>query len=178
MEVLIEPITRRPTLYIMGAGHVGQALSGIGRIVGFRTVVVDDREKYANKTRFADADEILVSDFGEIADKVKVDKSSYVVIVTRGHQHDKTVLKAFIHSNAIYVGMIGSRKKVKEVFQSLIQEGVEKKLLDRVYSPIGLDIGAQTASEIAVSIMAEIIAHQRGKIDSVRTMSGEMKSGH
>jgi len=175
MEVLIEPITRRPTLCIMGAGHVGQALSGIGKIVGFRTVVVDDGEKYANKSRFADADEILVSDFGEIADNVKVGKSSYVVIVTRGHQHDKTVLKAFIHSDAAYIGMIGSRKKVKEVFQSLIQEGVEEKLLDRVYSPIGIDIGAQTASEIAISILAEIIAHIRGKIDSVKTMSGETK---
>ena len=175
MEVLIEPITRRPTLYIMGAGHVGQALAGIGRIVGCRTVVVDDREKYADTTRFEDADEVLVSDFSEIAGKVKVGKSSYIVIVTRGHQHDKTVLKAFIHSNAAYIGMIGSRKKVKEVFQSLIQEGVDEKLLNHVYSPIGLDIGAQTASEIAISIMAEIIAHSRGKIDSVRTMSGEKK---
>jgi xanthine dehydrogenase accessory factor len=175
MEVLIEPIAPKPTLYIMGAGHIGLALAIIGKIIGFRIVVVDDRETFANKARFPDADEVLVLNFDRIADKVKLNSSSYVVIVTRGHLHDKTVLKAFIRSDATYIGMIGSRKKVKYVFQSLIEEGIEEKLIDRVYSPIGIDIGAQTASEIAVSIMAEMIAHARGKVDTVKTLSREMK---
>lgn len=173
MEVLIEPIEPKPTIYIMGAGHVGQALAGIGTIVGFRTVVIDDRNRFANRKRFENADEVLVLNFesAALADKVQPNRSSYIVIVTRGHQHDKTVLKAFIRSDAAYIGMIGSRKKVKTVFQSLVEEGVEQQLLGRVYAPIGIDIGAQTASEIAVSIMAEIIAIAKGKINSVRPLS-------
>lgn len=163
MEVLIEPIIVKPTLYIMGAGHVGQALAKIGKTIGFRVVVVDDREEFANREKFPDADEIRVLDFDKVADEIKVNQSSYIVIVTRGHQHDKKVLEAFIRSKAKYIGMIGSKRKVKEVFQSLLDDGIEKELLDRVYAPIGLDIGAQTPSEIVVSIMAEIIAHKYGK---------------
>lgn len=163
MEVLIEPIIVKPTLYIMGAGHVGQALARVGKTIGFRIIVVDDREEFANRKKFPDADEILLLDFTKVADEIEVDQSSYVVIVTRGHQNDRRVLKAFIGSRATYIGMIGSKRKVKEIFQSLLDGGIEKELLDHVYAPIGLDIGAQTPSEIAVSIMAEIIAHKYGK---------------
>lgn len=163
MEVFIEPIMVKPTLYIIGAGHIGQALAKIGKTIGFKVIVVDDREEFANREKLPDADEIRLLDFGKVADEIKVDQSSCIVIVTRGHQHDKTVLKAFIGSKATYIGMIGSKRKVKEVFQSLLDDGIEKGLLDHVYAPIGLDIGAQTPSEIAVSIMAEIIAHKYEK---------------
>lgn len=175
MEVLIEPLIPKPSLYVMGAGHVGQALATIGKILGFKVVIVDDRERYANRTRFPGADEILVLNFEKITEKVKLNNSSYVVIVTRGHQHDKTVLKALVQEDAAYIGMIGSKEKVRHVFQSLIDEGIEERLLDRVYSPIGLDIGAQTPSEIAVSIMAEIIACIRGKIGSVKSLKIKIK---
>ncbi len=163
MEVFIEPITVNPKLYIMGAGHVGQALARIGKIAGFRVVVVDDRKEFIDKEKLSDSDEVRLLDFKKVADEIIVNQSSYIVIVTRGHQYDENVLKAFIKSKAAYIGMIGSKRKVNEVFQSLINAGIEKEFIDRVHAPIGLDIGAQTPSEIAVSIMAEIIAHKYGK---------------
>ena len=163
MEVFVEPITTKPALYIMGAGHIGEALARIGKIVGFRIVVVDDREKYANRERFPYADEIHVVDFGKVSAEIKPNQSSYVVIVTRGHEHDKEVLSQFVNSNAKYVGMIGSRKKVEETFKSLISEGVGIDRLKRVYAPIGLNLGAQTPGEIAVSIVAQIIAGDKAR---------------
>jgi xanthine dehydrogenase accessory factor len=166
MEVFIEPVIVGPTLFIMGAGHLGQALAKIGKTTGFRVIVTDDREEFANSQKLPDADEIHISDFDKVAHEIKVDESSHIVIVTRGHQYDKQVLGAFIRSKVAYIGMIGSKKKVKEVFKDLMNEGIEKELLDQVYAPIGLDIGAQTPSEIAVSIMAEIIAHRYGKLEN------------
>ncbi|MFH0897342.1 MAG: XdhC/CoxI family protein [Candidatus Bathyarchaeota archaeon] len=163
MEVFIEPISVNPKLYIMGAGHIGQELAKIGKISGFRVIVIDDRIEFANKERFPDATEIHLMNFNKVADEINVDQLSYIVIVTRGHQYDRSVLEAFIKSKAAYIGMIGSKRKVKEVFQSLIDDGVDKELIDRVNAPIGLDIGSQTPSEIAISIMAQIIAHKYGK---------------
>jgi xanthine dehydrogenase accessory factor len=163
MEIFIEPIRVKSTLYVMGAGHIGQVVARIGKITGFRVVVVDDREEYANRERFPDADEIRLLDFSNVADEITVNQSSHIVIVTRGHQHDQSVLEAFIRSNAGYLGMLGSKRKVKEVFQNLRDHGIDTKLLDRVHAPIGVDIGARTPAEIAVSIIAEIIAHIRGK---------------
>jgi len=163
MEVLIEPITVKPTLFIIGAGHIGQALVKIGKTVGFKIVVIDDREEFANRERLPDADEILLLSFDKMKDRIQVNESSYIVIVTRGHQHDEKALKTFARSNATYIGMVGSGRKVTEVFQKLLKEGIERKLLDRVYAPVGLAIGAQTPSEIAISIVAELIAHKYGK---------------
>jgi xanthine dehydrogenase accessory factor len=170
MEALIEPIIVKPALYIMGAGHVGYAIAKIGKITGFRVIVVDDREEFANRERFPDADEIILQDFNRVADVIQVNQSSYIVIVTRGHLYDKIVLKAFIRSQAGYLGMIGSKTKVKEIFRRLHDEGINKELLERVHAPIGLDIGSKTPAEIAVSIMAEIIACYRGKKGSILAM--------
>lgn len=163
MTAFIEPIGVKPRLYVVGAGHIGQALAKIGKIIGFRVIVVDDRQEFANREKFPDADEILIMDYNKVAEEIEVDQSSYIVIVTRGHQHDKEVLRALIRSKAKYIGMIGSKRKVKEISQTMLDEGIEKELLDSVYAPIGLDIGAQTSSEIAVSIVAEIVAHKYGK---------------
>lgn len=163
MRVFIEPISVKPHLFIMGAGHIGQELTKIGKMLGFRVTVVDDREEYVSRERFPDADELLQSSFSKVANQISVDQFSYIIVVTRGHQHDKEALKAVIKSKATYIGMIGSKKKVKEVFERLIDEGIEKKLLEKVHAPIGLDIGSQTPAEIAVSIVAEIVAHKYGK---------------
>ncbi len=156
-EVFIEPILPRLTLYIFGAGHVGQPLAKIGKIAGFRIVVIDDREEFANKARFPDADEILVTDFSKVKERLKFSKRSCFIIATRGHENDLEVLRAFIESDLLYIGMIGSKRKVKEVFESLKRDGISKRLLERVHAPIGLSIGAETPAEIAISIIAEIV---------------------
>jgi xanthine dehydrogenase accessory factor len=179
VEVLIEPIIIKPTIYIMGAGHVGQALAKIGKTTGFRIVILDDREEFANHNWIPEADEIHLVDFGKIEDKIKINQYSYVVIVTKGHIHDKVVLKTIIKSQAKYIGMIGSNKKVKEIFQRLTDEGIDKELLNQVYAPIGLNIGAQTPSEIAISVLAEIVAKHRGKDTHIcSSLSYSMISEH
>jgi xanthine dehydrogenase accessory factor len=163
IEVFIEPIMIKPTLYIMGAGHIGQSLAKIGKLLGFYIVVIDDREEFANQSWIPDADKIHLVDFSEISDILEINQNSYVVIVTKGHINDKVVLKTIVKTSAKYIGMIGSPKKVKETFQSLTNDGINNEFLKRVYAPIGLDIGAQRPSEIAISILAEIIAKHRGK---------------
>jgi len=148
-------------VYIFGAGHVGQAVAQIAQLVDFRVVVFDDRETYANRARFSDADDIRVIDnFEDALQKLDLDSSGYVVIVTRGHRHDQTVLRQALKTRAGYIGMIGSRRKRDTIYKSLLDEGFTQQDLNRVHSPIGIDIGAQTPQEIAVSIVAELIARR------------------
>ena len=162
-EVFIEPILPPPSLYIFGAGHVGQSLAKIGKIAGFRIVVIDDREEFANKERFPDADEIVVTDFKEVRKKLKFSRKSCLIIATREHKNDLEVLRSFIEFDLTYIGMIGSKRKVGEIFESLERDGISRKLLERVHAPIGLSIGAKTPAEIAISIMAEIISEMRSR---------------
>jgi len=169
-EVFVEPIVPTRSLYIMGAGHIAQPLAEIGKMVGFRGIVWDDSEEYGNRERFPKVDEIRVCSVDKLAEHVKVDPFSYIVIVTRGHKSDKAVLKTFIGEKSAYIGMIGSLRKVKEVFHSLMAEGVEKDQLEQVYAPIGFDVGARTPAEIAISIIAEIIAHMYGKVVKKSTL--------
>jgi xanthine dehydrogenase accessory factor len=132
-------------------------------------VVLDDREMFANRERFPEADEVIVLDFEKCFDQLKIDDSSYIVIVTRGHLYDGFVLDQAVRSNARYIGMIGSKKKIKTLYQSLIEKGVEKETLDRVHAPIGIDINSETPEEIAVSIVAELIkvrGEQSNKMNS------------
>ncbi len=155
---IIEPIGNISTAYIFGAGHVGDKLAPLLNYVGFYTVVLDDREKFANREKFITTDEVIVLDsFDHAFENVKIDRNSYIIIVTRGHQHDKTVLGQSLRTEARYIGMIGSRKKRDKVYQSLIEEGFDKKELEKVNSPIGLDIEAETPEEIGISITAELI---------------------
>jgi len=156
-EILLEPITSEPTVYIFGAGHVSQQLSPLAKRVHFRVVVIDDRAMFANRERFADADEIIVSEFENCFDRLSIDESSYVVIVTRGHLYDGLVLEQAVQTSARYIGMIGSKKKIQTLYQNLIGKGMSKESLDRVYAPIGLEINSETPEEIAVSIVAELI---------------------
>ena len=160
-DVFIEPILPSAALYIFGAGHVGQVLARFANIVGLRVVVIDDRVEFANKERFPDADEILVTDYKKVEDKLRLLPNSYVVIVTHGHKNDLEVLKSFVERDLQYIGMIGSKKKVEKVFKTLEKNGVPERLLKKVHAPIGIDIGAETPAEIAVSIIAEIISTMR-----------------
>lgn len=161
-RVFIEVLSAKPTLLIAGAGHVGQPLALIGQQLGFRVVVADDRAEFANKDRFPGADELIVGPYEDLSQKVEAGPQTYLVIATRGHEFDEAVLQEFIDCSAAYIGMIGSKRKVRAVFESLLAKGVDGARLARVYAPIGLRTGGQTPAEIAVSILAEIVAVRRG----------------
>ena len=160
-DILIEPILSEPTLYIFGAGHISLYLSKIGKMVGFKVVVVDDRAMFSNRERFPEADEIYAEDFEVVFNKLKLIKPYYIVIVTRGHRYDQEALEWSVGKEANYIGMIGSKAKNKAVFSNLQKKGIDKGLLEEVHAPIGLNIGAETPEEIAVSILAEIIQVRR-----------------
>jgi xanthine dehydrogenase accessory factor len=161
-QVMLEVHERPATLLIIGAGHVGKTLATIGNMCGFSVEIVDDRPEYANAERFPEADRITCGRFDEVLDGYPIDANSYVVCVTRGHKHDETSLRLVAATPATYVGMIGSKRRVGAVLQHLIGDGLDPAAVERVHTPIGLDIGAETPEEIAVSIMAEIIRVRRG----------------
>ncbi len=154
---LVEPLRQAGAVYIFGAGHVSQKIAPLCETVGFRTVVLDDRIEYANHDRFPEPTEIMVIESFKKLPELVIDENSYLVIVTRGHLYDKIVLEQVLRSNAGYIGMIGSRSKKTKVFQELIDQGYSKEELDRVYAPIGTNIGAETPEELAVSIVGELI---------------------
>jgi xanthine dehydrogenase accessory factor len=162
MEILLEPVFSEPTIYIFGAGHVSEQIAPLAKKVHFKVVVIDDREMFANQKRFPEADEVIVSEFEKCFDQLNIDGSSYIVIVTRGHLYDGFVLEQAVETNACYIGMIGSKKKIKTLYQNLMKKGISKETLNRVHAPIGLDINSETPEEIAVSIVAELIK-VRGK---------------
>jgi xanthine dehydrogenase accessory factor len=160
LEIFVEPILPQPTLYIFGAGHVSTALARVAHQAGFAIGIIDDRESFANAERFPMASEIHTS-FAESFEKIQPNSSSYLVIVTRGHKDDMHVLAWAVTTDARYIGMIGSKRKVLSVYQALRKEGFLAERFERVHAPVGLDIGALTPEEIAVSIVAELIAVRR-----------------
>ena len=164
MDVYIEPIEPSPELYVIGAGHVGFHLARLAHEVGFRVRVVDDREKFANRERFPQADQIVVEDIPVWIEKTPLPPHAYVVIVTRGHNNDLDALRALAPRDLRYLGLIGSRAKVARIYTALTEEAMPADILKTVHAPIGLDIGAVTPQEIAVSILAELIAVKHGKI--------------
>lgn len=154
---LVEPLRQGGTVYIFGAGHVSQRIADLSENVGFRTVVLDDRADYANRERFPEPVEIMVIDSFRKLPELYIDEDSYLVIVTRGHLYDKVVLEQVLRSGAGYIGMIGSRSKRDLTFEELVRQGFRKEELDRVYAPIGINIGAEAPEELAVSIVGELI---------------------
>ena len=155
---IIEPVCPADTLFIFGAGHVGFQLAQLAHLTGFSTVVIDDREEFANKNRFPHARSVrVVTDFAQAFDGLTIDSHAYIVILTRGHLHDQTVLEEALRTRPAYIGMIGSRAKRDKIYGSLMEKGVTEKRLTTVFSPVGLPIGAQTPAEIGISIMAQII---------------------
>lgn len=152
------PVGSEGTVFIFGAGHCGEKLAHIIHTVGFETVVIDDRSEFANSTRIPEADEIIVpKKLDAPFDSLVFGADSYIVIVTRGHMHDEIVLRRALKTNAAYVGMIGSKKKRETIYQHLLSDGYTQDDINRVYSPIGISIGAETPEEIAISIAAELI---------------------
>ena len=162
LEILLEPIISEPTVYIFGAGHISQQLAPLVKRVDFKTVVIDDREMFANRDRFPEVDEIIVSDFDKSFERITIDNSSHIVIVTRGHLYDGLILEMAVKTDARYIGMIGSKKKIKILYQILLKKGIPKEALDKIHAPIGLDIHSETPEEIAISIVAELIKERRG----------------
>ena len=163
MDVYIEPIEPSPELYIIGGGHVGFHLARVAHEVGFRVHVIDDREKFANAERFPTAAEVIVDDIPSWIARVSLPAHAYAVIVTRGHTNDLEALRALAPRELRYLGLIGSRAKVARIYDALMADRMPADALQRVHAPIGLDIGAVTPQEIAVSILAELIAVKHGK---------------
>lgn len=158
LQIFLDPIVPTHRLIILGGGHIAVPLVQMGKLLGFEVTVVDDRPSFANKGRFPEADSILCQDFQKALQELEVNDNTYVIIVTRGHRHDQTCLEEVLKKpRAAYLGMIGSRRKVATLMNNLQEQGYSPEVLNHVYTPIGLDIGAQSPEEIAVSIMAEII---------------------
>lgn len=157
----IEPILPRPPLFIFGAGHIAIPLAHMAGIVGFRVTVVDDREEFANRERFPEADEVLVVQVADAFRELAIGGDGYVVSVTRGHAMDEEVVTQALTARAHYVGMIGSKRKVASVRERLRERGFRDADVARVHAPIGVDIGADTVEEIAVSIVAELVQVRR-----------------
>jgi xanthine dehydrogenase accessory factor len=161
LEIFVEPVLPPADLYIFGAGHVATSLYKVACIAGFDVTVVDDREAYASRERFPEAQQVIAEDFEKAAARLTPGESSYIVIVTRGHRDDMRMLRWAVQTPVHYIGMIGSKRKTITIFKELQREGLPAHLFDRVHAPIGLDIGAITPEEIAVSITAELIAKRR-----------------
>jgi xanthine dehydrogenase accessory factor len=161
LDIYVEPVLPAALLYIFGAGHVAASLYRTASDAGFDVIVVDDREAYANRERFPEAREVIAEDFDRAMSRLDISESGYIVIVTRGHRDDMRVLRWAVSTKARYVGMIGSKRKTIAIFRELQREGLAASLFERVHAPIGLDIGAVTPEEIAISITAELIAVRR-----------------
>ena len=172
MEVFIEPIEASPAVYIFGAGHVGYYLARMAHEAGFAVHVIDDRAAFANIERFPFAASIVVDDIPAWLAQTPLPSTAYAVIVTRGHRNDLDALRALAPRDLRYIGLIGSRAKVSRLYEQLLAEtDVDPALLERIHAPIGLDLGAVTPQEIAVSITAELIAVRRGKAEALKAAS-------
>lgn len=165
LEIYLEPVLPVQTVYLFGAGHVSVNVYRAARMAGFEVVVVDDRESYANRERFPEAKDVYAEDFDRALSQLSPNHSSYLVIVTRGHRDDMRVLRWAVDTPARYIGMIGSQRKVIAIYKQLEKEGLAPEKLARVYAPVGLEIGATTPEEIAIAIVAELIAVRRGAAD-------------
>jgi xanthine dehydrogenase accessory factor len=162
MQVFIEPVEGTPTLCLFGAGHVSQPLARLAKGAGFRVEVVDDRLKFCNRERFPDADQVLVEDVAAGAARMTIGRNTYAVVVTRGHGGDTEALAAVLGRGARFVGLLGSRPKLVHVVTALEERGVPPEELAQIRCPLGVEIGAVTPEEIAVSVLAEMIAVRRG----------------
>lgn len=175
MDVFIEPLEAVPELFILGAGHVARPLCSLAATAGFRVSVLDDREKYATRERFPEAATVHVKDFGTVAETLPLTPRSFVVVVTRGHRGDAAAIASCLRIKPRFLGLMGSRAKMVHVFADLVLRGYSSEDLARVETPVGVEIGAETPEEIAVSIVARIIAVRRGvQADRIRSMAAPL----
>ena len=161
LDIFVECITPQPAALIFGAGHISKSLAKVLDLSGFRVSVIDNREAFANRDRFPEAAEIHADEYEELFPKLNINESSYIVIVTRGHRDDMRVLRWAVTTPARYIAMIGSKRKVLSVIRELEKEGIPPNAFERVYAPMGLEIGAISPAEIAISVGAEMIAMRR-----------------
>ena len=161
-ELFVEGFTTPPTLVMVGGGHVGKATADLAHTLGYRVYVVDDRSDFANEERFPYAEQVIVAPYDRWSDGLPLNVNSYVVVATRGHRFDDMALESALVTRARYIGLLGSRRKTLMIYQRLTRQGIPVERLKQVYAPIGLDIGALTPEELAVSVMSEIIMVRRG----------------
>lgn len=159
--VYIEPLMLEPHLVILGAGHVGKTLARLARFTGFRITVVDDRREFANQENIPDAHELMVTEFDRAFEGIPVENNTFIVVATRGHNHDLDAVKASLRTNAGYIGLLGSRRKKALLSKALEESGFSKEDVSRVIIPVGMEIGSVTPEEISVSIMAQIVQKRR-----------------
>ncbi len=163
LEVFFEVMPAPPKLIVVGAGHIAVPLVKMAKVLDFHVTVIDDRLLYANRERFPDADEVIINDMAKTLKSMAISSSHYIVLITRGHMYDEPCLREIVHSPAKYIGMIGSRRRIKACFQRFRdEEKIAEEVLERVYAPIGLDIATETPAEIALSVLAEVIKVRRG----------------
>ena len=163
VELFVEGYTTPPTVVLVGGGHVAKATYTLARLLGYRVYVVDDRREFANKERFPEAeDTVVVPDYTEGLDQVPINANTFIIVATRGHWFDDLALEAAVRTPAQYIGLLGSKRKTILIYQRLVQLGISPERLKQIYAPVGLDIGALSPEELAVSIMSEIIMFRRG----------------
>ena len=171
LNVFIEPVVPQPKAYIFGAGHISKSLSKVASLAGFSTAIVDNRDTFANRDRFPEADEIFAEEYEDVFPKLPIRDTSYLIIVTRGHRDDMRVLRWAVSTPAKYISMIGSKRKVIGVVKELEKEGIPRDAFERIFAPMGFDIGAITPEEIAISVVAEMVAVRRAPESDWRTVS-------
>ena len=172
-QVFMEGYTKPAAVIIAGGGHIGKSIAPLVKMLGLRLHVVDDRPEFANKERFPEADSLVVADYAEGLTQLDIRPNTSVVVATRGHREDDRALEAAVRSPAGYVGLVGSRRKTILIYEELLQHGIPLERLQAVHAPVGLDIGAKTPEEIALSIVSEIVAFREGRPGKNMTMEGK-----
>ena len=171
LNIFVEPVIPQPRAFIFGGGHVSKGISKIATLAGFSTSIVDNREAFANAERFPEAEATYAEEYEEVFPKLPVNSSSYIIIVTRGHRDDMRVLRWAVNTPARYIAMIGSKRKTISVVHELEKEGIPREAFDKVFAPMGLEIGAEMPEEIAISVVAEMIAVRRAPDTDWRQLS-------
>src|SRR5579864_5057503 len=176
LDVFVEPVIPPPHAFIFGAGHISKSLSKVAALAGFSTTIIDNRDAFASRERFPEADEIFAEEYEDVFPKLPVNETSYLIIVTRGHRDDMRVLRLAV-AEARYIAMIGSKRKVINVVKELEQEGIARERMERIHAPMGLEIGAISPEEIAISVVAEMIAVRRNAASDWRALSKSVFAG-
>jgi xanthine dehydrogenase accessory factor len=171
LNIFVEPVIPQPRAFIFGGGHVSKSISKVATLAGFATTIVDDREAFANKERFPEAEATFADEYEAVFSKLNITSTSYLVIVTRGHRDDMRVLRWAVSTPAKYISMIGSKRKTIAVVKELEREGIPRQAFGKIFAPMGLEIGAESPEEIAVSVVAEMIAVRRAPNADWRSLS-------
>jgi xanthine dehydrogenase accessory factor len=171
LNIFVEPVIPQPRAFIFGGGHVSKSLSKVATLAGFATTIVDDREAFANSERFPEAEGVYADEYENVFPQLEITSSSYLIIVTRGHRDDMRVLKWAVTTPARYIAMIGSKRKTISVVKQLEKEGMSREAFEKIFAPMGLEIGAESPEEIAISVVAEMIAVRRSPDADWRALS-------